>query len=193
MTVLIIGLLIFLGVHTLRLVPAGEAWRQSRIDAGKWLPIKGAYSLLSAVGLGLIIWGFSLARQAPVVLWQPPTGMRHLAALLTLISFVMLAAAYVPANHIKNTLQHPMTLAIKVWALAHLLANGDLASVVMFGAFVVWSVLVFRAARRRPAGAPLAPARWGMTALTAVVGVAAWGLFAMWLHAAWIGVAPLGR
>jgi uncharacterized membrane protein len=146
------------------------------------------------LGFVLLVWGFGLARETPVVLWSPPAGMRHLAALLTLFAFVLLAAAYVPRNHLKARLHHPMVLAVKVWALAHLLSNGNLAHVVLFGSFLVWSVVCFSAARRRDrAQAITYPAgTTASTVSTLVIGVVAWGVFAMVLHGLLIGVRPLG-
>jgi uncharacterized membrane protein len=122
-------------------------------------------------------------------------AVRHVAALLTLVAFVMLAAAYVPRNAIKARLKHPMVLGTKVWAFAHLIANNTLADLVLFGAFLVWAVLDFRSARQRDAaaGTVYAPGTAAMTAVTVVVGVVAWAVFAFWLHAAWIGIAPMGR
>jgi uncharacterized membrane protein len=147
MTYLILGLAIFLGVHSVRIVADG--WRtqtRARVGEGAY---KGIYSLLSLLGFGLIIWGFGVARETPVMLWMPPVGMRHAASLLTLIAFILLAAAYVPGNAIKARVHHPMVLGVKTWALAHLLANGSVAHVVLFGAFLLWAVLNFIAARRR--------------------------------------------
>lgn len=189
---LVLGLLVFLGVHSVRIV--AEPWRLStreRLGEPAW---KGLYSLLSLLGLGLIIWGFGLARQTPVQLWSPPVGMRHLASLLTLISFVLLAAAYVPRNRIKARLHHPMVLAVKTWALAHLLANGNVAHVLLFGAFLVWAVLDFKAARQRDRrdGTVYIRGNTGATLITLVLGVAAWLAFAMWLHGYLIGVRPFG-
>ncbi|MBC7704164.1 MAG: NnrU family protein, partial [Rhodoferax sp.] len=157
-------------------------------------PWKGVYSIASIVGFGLIVWGFGLARQQPVQLWSPPPGMRHLAALLTLIAFILLAAAYVPGNGIKARVHHPMVLAVKIWALAHLLANGNLAHVLLFGSFLVWAVLNFSAARRRDrlAGTVYAPGKTPATITTVVVGAAAWALFAFLLHGLLMGVRPLG-
>ena len=190
---LILGLVLFLGVHSVRIVADGwRAQMRARLGEGPW---KGLYSVVSAVGLGLIVWGYGMARQQPVVLWMPPTGMRHAAALLTLVAFVLLAAAYVPRNAIRARLHHPMVLGVKVWALAHLLANGTAADVLLFGSFLLWAVLSFRAARQRDRaqGTVYAPGTPGATAATAVVGVAAWAAFAFWGHAWLIGVAPLGR
>ena len=192
MTYLILGLIIFLGVHSVRVV--ADDWRtRSRARLGE-LQWKGLYSVASLIGLSLIVWGFSLARQQPVQLWSPPVGMRHLASLLTLISFVLLAAAYVPGNSIKSLVHHPMVLAVKVWALAQLLSNGNVGHVVLFGAFLVWAILNFSAARRRDraAGTQYPRGTAGATGITVAVGVGAWIAFALWLHGLLIGVRPLG-
>ncbi|MFY3382947.1 NnrU family protein [Paracidovorax sp. MALMAid1276] len=193
MLFLVLGLVLFLGVHSVRIV--AEGWRAQMLGTlgeGGW---KGLYSLVSAVGLALIVWGYGLARQQPVVLWAPPTGMRHAAALLTLIAFVLLAAAYVPRNAIKARLRHPMVIAVKVWALAHLLSNGNLADVLLFGSFLLWAVFSFRAARQRDRAQNLAraPGTAAGTTAAVLVGAAAWAGFAFWGHAWLIGVAPLGR
>ncbi len=189
---LILGLVIFLGVHSVRIVADG--WRTRTVARMGLLPWKGAYALLSLLGFVLIVVGFGELRLTPVYLWQPPLPMRHIAALLTLVSFVFLVAAYVPGNAIKARLRHPMLLGTKVWALAHLLANGKLADVILFGAFLVWAILCFRAARQRDrANPPLAlPSSAVATGLTVVLGVAAWAAFAFWGHLKLIGVSPLG-
>ena len=193
MSYLVLGLVLFLGVHSVRIVADG--WRtQMRARMGE-LPWKGLYSLASILGLALIVWGYGLARQQPVVLWNPPVGMRHAASLLTLIAFVLLAAAYVPRNVFKAKLHHPMVLSVKVWALAHLISNGNLADVVLFGGFLLWAVLDFRAARQRDRaqGMVYAPGTAAGTGIAVVVGAAAWAGFAFWAHAWLIGVAPMGR
>jgi uncharacterized membrane protein len=190
---LVLGLVLFLGVHSVRIV--AEPWRtRMRAQMGE-NAFKGLYSVLSVVGFALIIWGYGQARQQAVLLWVPPVAMKHIAALLTLLAFVLLVAAYVPGNAIKAKLHHPMVLGVKVWALAHVLANGMLAQVVLFGAFLVWAVLSFRAARQRDrAGQVVYPAGHLVpTVLTVVVGVAAWAVFAFWAHGALIGVRPFGR
>lgn len=193
MSYLVLGLVLFLGVHSVRIVADG--WRtqmRARLGEGSW---KGLYSVASVVGLVLVVWGYGLARQQPVVLWNPPVGMRHAASLLTLIAFVLLAAAYVPRNVFKAKLHHPMVLGVKVWALAHLISNGNLADVVLFGAFLLWAVLDFRAARQRDRaqGMVYAPGTAAGTGIAVVVGAAAWAGFAFWAHAWLIGVAPMGR
>jgi uncharacterized membrane protein len=152
--------------------------------------------VIAIAGFVLICIGFGQARQHPVLLWSPPRWTHHLAALLTLLAFVLLAAAYVPANGIKSRVKDPMILGVKCWAAGHLLANGTLADVVLFGSFLAWSVLDFRAVRqRRRAGTePAIPApRRGRTAIAAVAGVLAWALFAFQLHLLLIGVVPISR
>ena len=192
MGMLILGLVLFLGVHSVRIF--ANDWRSQTIakrGEGAW---KGLYSLLSILGFGLIVWGYGLARQQPVVLWLPPVAMRHVAALLTLFSFVLLVAAYVPRNGIKAWLHHPMVLGVKVWAFAHLLANGNLADVVLFGAFLVWAALSFRAARGRDRadGTVYPSGSLAATAITVGVGTVAWVVFTLWLHGMLIGVRPFG-
>ncbi|MFZ4478715.1 MAG: NnrU family protein [Rhodoferax sp.] len=192
MAYLILGLILFLGVHSVRIV--ADDWRtrtRSRIGEMQW---KGLYSVASLIGFGLLVWGFSLARQQPLQLWNPPIAMRHLASLLTLVSFILLAAAYVPGNSIKAVLHHPMVLSAKVWAMAHLLANGNLAHLLLFGSILLWAVLDFTAARRRDrtAGTSYRPGSAGATAVTVIAGLAGWIVFALWLHGWLIGVRPLG-
>ncbi len=192
MTLLIVGLLLFLGVHSVRIV--AEDFRSAqiaRIGPGAW---KGLYTLASLIGFGLIVWGYGIARQQPVVLWPSPGWLRHPAALLMLISFVFLAAAYVPGNAIKARLQHPMVLGVKAWALAHLLANNTLADLLLFGSFLVWAVFDFRAAkaRDRAAGATRAASSGARTAITVVVGAVAWAAFAFLAHRPLIGVSVSG-
>ena len=192
MTFLLLGLVVFLGVHSVRMVADG--WRTRSLARWGEGPYKGLYSVTSLAGLGLLIYGFGLARQQPVQLWALPFAMKHVASTLMLVSFVLLAAAYVPGNQIKARLHHPMVLAVKTWAVAHLLANGNLAHVVLFGAFLAWAVWNFVAARRRDrvGGVVYPPGNSQGTVITVAVGVAAWTLFAFWLHGWLIGVRPLG-
>ncbi len=192
MTLLILGLVIFLGVHSLRIVSEDLRTRlRARLGEGAY---KGLYSVLSIAGFVLVVYGYAQARLEPTLLWATPLWTRHLAALLTIPAFVLLVAAYVPGNAIKARLHHPMVLGVKAWALAHLVANNTLADLLLFGAFLLWAVLSFRAARARDrAGqAVYAPGRAGPTVVTVVAGLAAWAAFAFWAHAAWIGVRPFG-
>ena len=188
MQALILGLVLFLGIHSVRIF--ADDWRTARRAAMGEMAWKGVYSVVSAVGLGLIIWGYGQARQAPTVLWDTPTWTRHFAALLTMLTFVFITAAYVPGNAIKARLQHPMILGVKVWALTHLLANNTLADLLLFGSFLVWSVLNFRAARRREPVTTSGATSASATSLTVAIGVAAWAAFAFWGHAALIGIRP---
>ncbi len=193
MGILIIGLVLFLGLHSVRIV--AEDWRAgviARFGEGPW---KGIYSVLAVVGLVLVVWGYGEARLTPLPLWESPRWTRHLAALLMLPALVLLVAAYVPANHLKARLGHPMLLAVKVWALAHLLANNTLADLLLFGGFLVWAVFDFRAARRRDASVaarPPGPPRGAMTALTLGIGAAAWTGLAFGGHRLLFGVSPFG-
>ena len=192
MAYLLIGLVLFLGVHSVRIV--AESWRTQTLARLEEGPYKGIYTLLSLVGLGLVVWGFGVARETPTMLWMPPRGMRHAAALLTLIAFVLLAAAYVPGNAIKARLHHPMVLAVKTWALAHLLANGSLAHVILFGSFLAWGVANFIAARKRDraSGTTYSAGTPTGTVITVVLGVVAWVAVAFWLHGLLIGIRPMG-
>jgi uncharacterized membrane protein len=192
MEMLIAGLVVFLGVHSSRML--AEDWRQrvqTTLGMGAW---KGLYSLLSLVGLALIAWGFDAAREQPVILWSPPTGLRHAASLLTLVAFVLLAAAYVPGNAIKARLHHPMVLGVKAWALAHLVSTGMLAHLLLFGGFLVWAVFNFSASRRRDRrdAVQYPPGRVPATLITVALGAGAWAAFAFGLHGLLIGVKPFG-
>ena len=192
MAMLVLGLCLFLGVHSVRIL--ADDWRtaqMARLGEKRW---KLLYTAVSLAGFGLLVWGYGLTRHAPVELWSPPRAMNYVAAMLMLLSFVLLAAAYVPRNIFKARLGHPMVLSVKVWALAHLLANGNLADALLFGAFLLWAVASFSAARRRDraAGIAYAVASAGGTGLAVLAGGLAWVAFAFWLHTPLIGVAPLG-
>ena len=190
MTTLVAGLILFLGVHSVRIF--AEPWRVRTIARIGEKPWKGLYSLISIAGFVLLVWGYGQARQQGVVLFEPPVFMRHLTSLLMLVSFVLLAAAKVPGNHIKARLGHPMIIGVKVWAFAHLLANGRLSDVVLFGAFLAWAIADFIAARKRDraAGTVYPPGDELRTVLTVVAGVVAWAVFVAGLHLWLIGVAP---
>ncbi len=189
---LILGLVLFLGVHSVRIVADG--WRTQMLQKVGEAAYKGSYTVLSLLGFGLIVWGFSVARETPVQLWSPPVALRHLALLLTLVAFVFLAAAYVPRNAIKARVHHPMVLGVKTWAFAHLLANGNLAHVILFGSFLLWAVVNFVAARKRDRaqGVVYGEGTRSGTVRAVVIGVGAWVLFAFWLHGWLIGIRPMG-
>lgn len=192
MTLLILGLVLFLGVHSTRIV--ADDWRSAtiaRVGETRW---KAVYALLSIAGFVLLVIGYGAARASPVVLYVPPVWTRHLAALLTIPAFVLVVAAYVPGNALKRAIGHPMVAGVKLWALAHLLANGTLADVLLFGAFLLWAVASFTAAWRRDRAAgrtyPAGPGT--RTATTVAIGLVAWAVFAFALHRPLIGVAPFG-
>ncbi len=188
---LVLGLLLFLGVHSVRIF--ADDWRSAQMRQRGATVWKSGYTVLSILGFALIIWGYGLARQTPQVLWATPRGMNHLAALLMLASFVLLVATYVPRNAIKAKLRHPMVLSVKVWAFAHLLANNTLADLLLFGSFLIWAALSFRAARQRDRANPPAAltVTSSATAVTIVLAVLAWAGFAFWAHLALIGVRPM--
>lgn len=190
--VLVLGLVFFLGVHSVRIV--ADDWRSAQIARRGEGPWKGLVSLASLAGFALIVWGYAMARTQPLMLWAPPRWAPHLASLLVLFAFVLLVAAYVPKNGIKTWVHHPMLLGVMLWAIAHLLANGTLADLLLFGSFLVWAVLDFIAARRRDhaAGDPHLPGTLAGSLIALAVGVAAWALFAFWAHAWLFGVSPMG-
>lgn len=188
MTLLIIGLVLFLGVHSTRFLAADFRARQiAALGAGGW---KVIYSIASAVGLVLIVYGYGLTRQAPIDLWTPPRFLYPVTSLLMVVAFVLIVAAYVPGTRIKARVGHPMTLGVKTWAFAHLLSNGRLGDVVLFGAFLVWAVVVYINARKRDRAAgtvyPVGPV--SKDVITVVVGIVVALVFAKWLHAMLIGV-----
>ncbi|MGN6706012.1 MAG: NnrU family protein [Rhodanobacter sp.] len=191
MPLLILGLLLFLGVHSLRVFADG--WRSRQLARWGELRWKGFYSLVSLLGFVLLVWGFALARQQPTLLYVPPLTLRHLNALFTLVAFVLVAAAYIPRNHFKARLGHPMLLGVKSWAFGHLLATGMLHDVVLFGAFLLWAIVLFASSRRRDRrAATVRPAgTLAGDAATVIVGVAAWLAFVAWLHLWLIGVNPM--
>jgi uncharacterized membrane protein len=191
MAAMILGLIVFLGLHSIRIV--NDGWRTRQVERLGPLRWKALYALGSLAGFVLLVWGYAQARSGGPVLWSSPAWMHHVTALLVLVSFVLVTCAYVPGTHIKAVIGHPMVAGVKLWAFAHLLSNGSLADVVLFGAFLAWAVLAFRAGRRRDraAGRRYPAAGWGRDVLALVIGVLAWGVFAHVLHEALIGVRPL--
>ena len=193
MPILIAGLLIFLGVHSTRLV--ADPWRAqaiARMGERKW---KGLYSLVSLLGLILIVWGFGRARLSPVVVFEPPSwASPRLVALLLLPAFVLIVAGNLPGTKMKAALGHPMLLGTLLWALAHLVGNGTLAGVVLFAAFLVWTAVAFVAKRRRDAadGVFYPAGSWTRDLVAVAIGILAWAVFGWWLHGPLIGVRPFG-
>ena len=189
MSLLILGLVLFLGVHSISIV--APDWRNrmaARLGDPLW---KVAYGVIALVGFVLIFKGYGLARQSPVILYQPPIGLRHLVALLMLPVFPMFLATYLPGR-IKATLKHPTLVAVKLWAFSHLLANGTLADVVLFGSFLAWAVvdrISFKHREQRPLPGP-APSKWN-DLIAIVGGLAIYAVFVMWAHVRLFGVMPI--
>lgn len=188
MTLLILGLIVFLAAHSVRIY--AEPWRESmiaRIGPNAW---KGLYSLVSLVGFVLIVWGYGQARVGAAELWSSPAWLHYPALLLMLLSFILFVAVYVPRNRIKTVIGHPMVASVKLWAFAHLLVNARAADVVLFGAFLVWSMIDFRSSRRRDllAGTYPPAGTWANAAVAAVIGLAIWMVFLVYLHSWLIGV-----
>jgi uncharacterized membrane protein len=190
MTLLILGLLLFLGAHSVRIVADG--WRGqmlARLGAGTW---KGLYALIAAAGFALIVWGYGNARAGATVLFVPAPWTREVASLLTALSFVLIAAAYIPGTRIKAAIGHPMVAGVKTWALAHLISNGTLADAVLFGAFLAWAVADFASLRRRDraSGRTYPALSLARDAAALAVGLVAAFVFAKYLHGPLIGVQP---
>jgi len=193
MELFITGLVLFLGCHSSR-VFAGD-WRRRKLEQWGEKMFKGMYSLASLVGFVLLVYGFSQIRWDSPQIWSPPVAMRHIAAVLMLFAMVLLVAGQVPHNAIKSKLGHPMVLSVKVWALAHLLANGKQADLLLFGAFLLWSVLNFRAARQRDRLAAQSGSAVEATPNTlrvVLIGVAAWAVLLFGGHTWLFAVSPLG-
>ncbi|HEY0682453.1 MAG TPA: NnrU family protein [Steroidobacter sp.] len=189
MIYLILGLVIFLGVHSVEIFsPTFRSRTVARMGEGAY---KGIYSVLSIIGFVLLVWGYGVARQDPILVYAPPAWTRHLAALVMLPVFPLLLAAYLPGR-IKAAVKHPMLAAIKAWAFAHLLANGMLADLLLFGGFLIWAVADRISVKRRAVVRPVpGPPPMKYNDVIAVVGgLALYVIFAMWLHVRWIGVSP---
>jgi uncharacterized membrane protein len=199
MTQLILGLILFLGAHSVRIWADG--WRNQTIEAYGEKAFKGVYALVSILGFYLLVVGYGEARLQTVALWNPPIFTKHISMLLMLLSSILLMATYIPRNHFKMRLKHPMVLSVKVWALSHLLANGNLADLVLFGSFLIWAVLNFRSARARDRAqvqnsdaneeAPLKPNLLA-TLIALFGGMGLWAVITFVLHAKVVGVAPMG-
>ena len=189
MAVLIVGLILFLGVHSLSIV--NEPLRNRLHTSLGEGAFKGLYSLVSLVGLVLIVWGYGSARMDPTVVYTPPGWLRHLAMLLLIPVFPLLFATYFPGR-IKAKLGHPMLTAIKLWALAHLLANGMLHDLLLFGAFLAWAVAA-RISMKRRTQRPIAtlPASKANDAIAVAGGLAVYVVMVFWAHQWLFGVAPV--
>ena len=185
MLVLIVGLVLFLGVHFLRVIPGARSGLQAQLGE---TPYKLVYTALSLVGFGLIIYGKILAHPSDVV-WVPPSWTRHLAFTLVPIGLILIVSSYAP-GHIRRWVRHPMLAGVVLWSGAHFLANGELAALILFGSFLAWSAITFVAACLRETPPPVVKG-WGGDLTAIVLGVLV-SLILMNLHMYLFGVAIVG-
>ncbi len=188
MLYLIAGLVIFFAIHLTTMI--APQWREARIASmgeNRW---KGLYSLSSMVGMVLIVWGYSKARPDAPELFTPPAWAPHLVILLMAIAFILMMAGNLPAGRIKQAVKHPFILAIMIWAFAHLVSNGDLASAILFGSFLVYAVWNRISLKRRGAEDPVAVSKTSDT-IAVVSGLVIWAAVVFWLHDLAIGVNPI--
>jgi len=180
---------LFFGVHCIAIV--GSSWRDrmvAKLGRAAW---QGLYSLIAIGGFVLMLWGYGITRHDPVLLYTSPMWMRHVSALLMLPVFPLLLAAYLPGR-IRTATKHPMLAATKFWALAHLLVNGALGDVLLFGSFLAWAVADRISLKRRPARTiPGAPPSKLNDVIAIVLGLLLYVAFAKWLHVRWFGVVPM--
>jgi uncharacterized membrane protein len=192
MALFLIGLIIFLGSHSCRIF--AESWRNKMIDRIGEVKWKGLYTIISLIGFVIMVIGYGQVRQNTVVLWQPNAALIYIALALNLVAFIFLAGSSPSNNAIRLKLKHPMILGVKVWALAHLISNGTLVDLILFGAFLIWAVLDFRSARNRPIHIPeQTQVSTKATVITIASGVILWVVFIFGLHQYLIGVSPLAQ
>ena len=186
---LILGLVLFLGMHSMSI--AAPAWRDAQVVRLGERPWKGIYTVVSLAGFAMLVVGYGLARHSPVVLYTPPAWGRHVTALLMLPVFPLFLATYLPGR-IKTAAKHPTLVSVKLWAVAHLIANGTLADVLLFGGFLAWAVadrisMKHRTQRPLP-GAPAGPLN---DVIAIVAGLVLYGVFVAWAHQWLFGVSPM--
>ena len=188
MIVLLLGIVLFLGIHVVPTTPGTRETLRARLGDGGY---RAMFSIVSFVGFALIAWGVGLSRGSPAnpQLWYPPVWTKHIAFALMPFAFILLVAAYIP-SHIRDRAKHPMLAAVKIWALAHLIANGDLAGIILFGSFLAYGVYDRISVKKRGATGPLGHRHGGVGADVAVVviGLALYGFMFVWGHKWLIGV-----
>ncbi len=192
MSLLIVGLVLFLGIHSVSIV--APRWRMQQVARRGEKTWKGVYSIVSLVGFVMLVWGYGLSRHDPVLLYSPPTALRHLTLLLMLPVFPLLFASSLPGR-ISRATKHPMLLAVKIWAFAHLLANGTLGDTVLFAGFLAWAVIDRISLKRRPAALshePVKPVRPINDVVAVLGGTLLYVAFIFYLHRWLIGVSPIG-
>ncbi|WP_404369081.1 NnrU family protein [Marinobacter sp.] len=189
MSLLIAGVVLFFAVHSISIV--NEPWRHRMVEQHGKLRFKAVYSLIALAGLVLMIKGYGMARLDPTIIYTPPAWLGHLAMILLLPVFPLLVATYFPGR-ISRAVKNPMLIAVKLWALGHLLANGALADVILFGSFLAWAVadrisLKFRSPQSHPA----IPEGSANDAIAVITGLGLYLAFVLWLHQWLIGVPPV--
>ena len=191
MFILILGLVIFLGTHLFTTARGRRAALVERFGEG---PYKAGYSIVALIGLVLVAYGFGQYRTHDWIdVWYPPAWTKHLALTLVWLAFVCVTAAYFPGR-IKRILKHPMLAGVKIWATAHLLANGDLGSILLFGSILAWAVIARISIKRRRdevldhGGPAVEQGGWANDVAAVVIGTVLWFVFARWLHPLLIGV-----
>jgi uncharacterized membrane protein len=190
MALFLVGLVIFLGLHSVSIV--APAWRDAQVARLGERPWKGLYAVVSIISFVLMLYGYGLARQSPVVLYSPPVALRHFTLLLMLPVFPLFIAAYMPGR-IRTATKHPMLLAVQLWALAHLLANGTLNDLLLFGGFLAWAVIDHISVKHRASVRPVPGARAGPLndVIAVVAGLGLYAFTLLWAHLHVIGVSPL--
>lgn len=192
LSVLVFGLLVFLGTHVF------VSMRGARADAMARLGVVGyrvAFSIVSIAGLVLIVWGFAHYRSAGewIDVWSPPAFTRHITVLLMLFAVIFMTAVFFP-SHIKARLKHPMLASVKTWALAHLISNGDLGSILLFGTFLGWAVFARISAKRRTDNvAAIAPSGYTNDIIVVALGVVIYLALGLVFHPIFIGVPVFGK
>jgi len=185
MVLLVLGLVFFLGIHSVRVfAPAARENFIASRGEGAW---KGFYSILSILGIIILIYGYGQARLDNVYFYSAPVWVAHVQWLLMLFAMILLVASQLPAGRIRKTLKNPQLIGVKVWAIGHLLVNGDLASILLFGGFLIWAVLVVISTKKRDQTLPDTTSTMG-DVLSVIIGIGIWLAFALWLHEWLIGV-----
>jgi len=192
MLILVIGLVIFFCLHSIRLV--APKWREKSMSAHGAMRWKMRFGMVTLIAAAFIVMGYMQVRLEPVWLWFPPVWTRHLAGLLVLVALFFVGSALVPHTTMKKKVGYPMLIAVKIWAFAHLISNGTLADMILFGSFLIWSIVSFAVYRRRDREAGVvrdqeSGVQFDLAAFT--FAMVSWFAIVFYLHQALIGVSPL--
>ncbi|WP_084421871.1 NnrU family protein [Henriciella litoralis] len=191
MLIMLAGLVLFFGPHLFTTFRTRQPGQDLRAKLG-YGPYMGLFSLITIIGVALIAYGYGAMRPA-TVLWSPPTALKHINVLIQLFAFIILFAAYTPTGYIKKTLKHPMLVGVKLWAFGHLLANGELNSILLFGSFLAYAVLDRIVLKKRGDNGPPADVKPSVLGdiLAAAIGIGVWLLLLLWLHPILFGMPAL--